>query len=88
MSKNSSKIFAVLAAALMFGALADTSYAQRRVRRAVYSQQQVEQLLTSAPHFNPNLTMLHRLLASLCACSVKDSGVSTAQSIRKERRKS
>lgn len=45
MSKNRSKIFAALAAALLFSALADTNYAQRRVRRAVYSQQQVEQLL-------------------------------------------
>jgi archaellum component FlaC len=45
MKNNLSKLFAGLAAFLMIAALADINYAQRRVRRAVYSQQQVEQLL-------------------------------------------
>jgi archaellum component FlaC len=45
MKNNLSKIFAVLAAFLVIAALADTNYAQRRVQRAVYSRQQVEQLL-------------------------------------------
>ncbi|MBA4186250.1 MAG: hypothetical protein H0X49_19910 [Acidobacteria bacterium] len=45
MRNNISKLFAGLAAFLMIVALADTNYAQRRVRRSVYSQQQVEQLL-------------------------------------------
>jgi archaellum component FlaC len=45
MRNNISKLFAVLAALFITAALADTNYAQRNVRRAVYSQQQVEQLL-------------------------------------------
>ncbi len=45
MRNNISKLFAGLAAFLTIVALADTNYAQRRVRRSVYSQQQVEQLL-------------------------------------------
>jgi archaellum component FlaC len=45
MKNNMSKLFAGLAAFIIIAALADTNYAQRKVRRAVYSQQQVEQLL-------------------------------------------
>jgi archaellum component FlaC len=46
MNNNVSKFFVALAAFLMLAALADTNYSQRRgVRRAFYSQQQVEQLL-------------------------------------------
>lgn len=45
MTKNRSKFLTAVAAALLFVALADVAYAQRRVRRAAYSQQQVEQLL-------------------------------------------
>lgn len=45
MKNNLSKLFAGLAAFLIIAALPDTNYAQRRAARAVYSQQQVEQLL-------------------------------------------
>ncbi|CAN5701555.1 hypothetical protein BH24ACI2_BH24ACI2_04280 [soil metagenome] len=45
MRNKISKLFVGLAVLLMIVALADTNYAQRRVRRPVYSQQQVEQLL-------------------------------------------
>ena len=45
MRNNTLKFFAGLSAFLMIAALADTNYAQRRVRRAGYSKQQVEQLL-------------------------------------------
>ena len=39
------KLFVGFAAFLMIAALADTSYGQRRTRRAGYTKQQVEQLL-------------------------------------------
>lgn len=45
MKNNLSKLFAGLAIFLTSVALADTSHAQQRIRRAIYSQQQVEQLL-------------------------------------------
>jgi len=45
MKNNMTKLFAGLAAFIIIAALADTNYAQRKVRRTVYSQQQVEQLL-------------------------------------------
>ncbi len=45
MRKNISKLFVGLAAFLMIVALADTNYAQRRVRRSGYTKEQVEQLL-------------------------------------------
>jgi archaellum component FlaC len=45
MKNNLSKLFVGLAVFLMIAAQADTNYAQRRAGRAVYSQQQVEQLL-------------------------------------------
>jgi archaellum component FlaC len=45
MKNNRLKLFAGLAAFLMIASQADTNYAQRRASRAVYSQQQVEQLL-------------------------------------------
>ncbi len=45
MRNNISKLFAGLAVLLMIAALADTNYAQRRVRRSGFTQQQVEQLL-------------------------------------------
>ena len=45
MKNNRLKLFAGLAAFLIIAAQADTNYAQRRANRAVYSQQQVEQLL-------------------------------------------
>ena len=45
MRNNISRLFAVLAAFLVIVALADVTYAQRRVRRSGYTQQQVEQLL-------------------------------------------
>ena len=65
MRNNISKLFAGLAAFLMIVALADTNYAQRRVRRSVYSQQQVEQLLerieerTDAFSTQLNLSLIH-----------------------------
>jgi archaellum component FlaC len=45
MKNNLSKLFAALAAFLVIAVQADTNYAQRRANRAVFSQQQVEQLL-------------------------------------------
>ena len=45
MKKNILKLFVGFAAFLMIAALADTSYGQRRTRRAGYTKQQVEQLL-------------------------------------------
>ncbi|MBA3600700.1 MAG: hypothetical protein H0W45_05570 [Acidobacteria bacterium] len=45
MRNNISKLFAGLAVLLMIAALADTNYAQRRVRRSGYTKEQVEQLL-------------------------------------------
>jgi archaellum component FlaC len=45
MRNNVSKFFVGLIAFLIIAALADVSYAQRRVRRGGYTQQQVEQLL-------------------------------------------
>ena len=45
MRNNISKLFVSLAALLMIVALADTNYAQRRVRRSGYTKEQVEQLL-------------------------------------------
>jgi hypothetical protein len=45
MKNNLSKLFVGLAAFLMIAAMADTNYAQRRTRSAVYSAQQVEVLL-------------------------------------------
>jgi archaellum component FlaC len=45
MKNNLLKLFASVAAFLMFAAQAETNYAQRRASRAIYSQQQVEQLL-------------------------------------------
>jgi hypothetical protein len=45
MKKNILKLFVGFTAFLMIAALADTSYGQRRTRRAGYTKQQVEQLL-------------------------------------------
>ena len=45
MRNNISKLFVSLAVLLMIVALADTNYAQRRVRRSGYTKEQVEQLL-------------------------------------------
>jgi len=45
MKRNILKLFVGFAAFLMIAALADTSYGQRRTRRAGYTKQQVEQLL-------------------------------------------
>jgi len=45
MKNNVSKLFAGMVAFLMIAALAEVNYAQRRVRRSIYTQQQVEQLL-------------------------------------------
>jgi hypothetical protein len=45
MKRNILKLFVGFAAFLMIVALADTSYGQRRARRAGYTKQQVEQLL-------------------------------------------
>jgi hypothetical protein len=45
MQSNFSRLFTALAAFIMLAAFADTNSAQRRAGRAVYSQQQVEQLL-------------------------------------------
>lgn len=45
MKNYQSKLFVVLAALLMFTALAETNYSQRRINRVIYSKQQLEQLL-------------------------------------------